>query len=184
MRSYQKQRPHLQIAANEMKPATICLQESCLKPNLDASSPQYHYPPLRCDRTEAKPGGVAMFIHQSFPHIGMEYNRDFEQVAAKVFINQKPINIANVYLPPCITTAEVKVLLAYLETIIPATFILTLDLNAHHTDWWSPQSKLIERGNITKMDQRKRNHTAIQWRTNMDVLLRDIHTYSFNPLFT
>ena len=65
MRGYQHQRPYLQNAIDTIKPLVICLQETHLKPEKDASLPQFHYPPLRADRLSGKCGGAAIFIHES-----------------------------------------------------------------------------------------------------------------------
>ena len=100
MRSYQYQRPYLQSPIDQIKPIVICLQETHLKPEKDASLPNYHYPPLRAHRLDSKGGGVAIFIHKSIQYIPLKVDTNLELVAAKVFINQKPIDIANAYFPP------------------------------------------------------------------------------------
>ena len=148
MRSYQYQRPYLQSAMDQIKSVAFCLQETHLKPGKDASLPNYHYPPLRADRLDSKGGGVAIFIHKSIQYIPLKVDTNLELVAAKVFINQKPIDIANAYFPPQMTTDEIEEALDIFKANLTSPFIITFDSNAHHTDWGSPEHNIDNKGKI------------------------------------
>ena len=93
LRGYHAQRPHLQKLIDNTNPSIICLHETHLKPQNDASLSKYHYPPVRHDRLDRRGGGTAIFIKNTIPHIPIDHNIDLELAAAKIFINNKTITI-------------------------------------------------------------------------------------------
>ena len=147
MRGYHSQRPHLQNTIDELNPHIICLQETHLKKQNTTSLTKYHFPPMRKDRTNKKGGGIAIFIHNSIPFIPIKIDTEAEILGTYIILNNKKITLLNAYFPPDIDIDKIRTYINEIKNLITGPFILTMDSNAHHTQWGSavmdPRGKLI-----------------------------------------
>ena len=148
IRSYNSNRPYLQKCIDILNPSIICLQETNLKPTNNISLPNFHYPPIRHDRDEQRGGGTAIFIKSELPYLKINHIIELELTAAKVFTNDKHINIFCLYLPPTLNNTIIKTEIEKLKQQMVAPFILCMDANAHHPYWGSSEEKTDTRGNM------------------------------------
>ena len=148
IRSYNTGRPYLQKCIDILNPSIICLQETNINPANDISLSQFHYPPVRYDRDDQRGGGTAIFIKNNLQYIDINHDINLEITMAKVFINNKNINIISLYLPPSLDNNVIKIELEKLKEHMADPFILCMDANAHHPYWGSTEQKTDTRGNI------------------------------------
>ena len=145
VRGYRPQRPYIQHAIDIIKPQIICIQETHLKPNQTASFTNFNAS-YRKDREKRKGGGVAIFVKNTINSVPIKIDTDLEITAALIFWNSQEITICNIYLPPDQTIQDVEKALEAAKNILGNKFIITIDTNAHHPDWGSPNSD--SRGNL------------------------------------
>ena len=148
IRSYNTGRPYLQKCIDILNPSIICLQETNINTANDISLSQFHYPPVRYDRDDQRGGGTAIFIKNNLQYIDINHDINLEITMAKVFINNKNINIISLYLPPSLDNNVIKIELEKLKEHMADPFILCMDANAHHPYWGSTEQKTDTRGNI------------------------------------
>ena len=83
-------------------------------------------------------GGVALYISDSLIHRAIQIDTELNAVAAEVIINDKPILVASVYIPPDRSSFDSIKLRAFLDKLLNKGPLLLLgDLNAHHQIWGS-----------------------------------------------
>ena len=148
IRGFYPQKPYLQKCIDISCPDVICLQETHLKTSNVPSLSNYHYPPIKRDREDRRGGGVMIFVKNTVPYLNIDIETEIEIVLTKVFIEDKPITIGNIYLPPDMSNLYVKEQLEKIISELEAPFLLTFDANAHHYSWGSTVENSDTRGNI------------------------------------
>ena len=94
-------------------------------------------------------GGVALYIADSLIHRKISIDTDLNAVVAEVILNNKPILVASVYIPPDRSSFDSESLRSFLEQSMRNGPLLLLgDLNAHHQLWGndgnSPRGRALE----------------------------------------
>ena len=137
---FRAQRPHLQTALDNFHPQVIALQETHLKQHQHSHLRSYH--PLRCDRQNRPGGGVALFIHNTVPHIPIPLSLQIplEAVAARCFFDNQQVTLCSLYIPPDFDNDTLHQALTSLVHHLPPPVVITTDANAHHQTWGSPTS--------------------------------------------
>ena len=148
MKGFYSQKPYLQKLIDTLSPDVICLQETHLKPKNTPYLAKYHYPPVKKDREDRRGGGVMIYIKKSIQYVNFPINTELELIAAKVFIDNRPIIISNLYLPPDLSNVYIKDELPKMFAAFNSSFIMNLDSNAHHSMWGSPIDNTDSRGSI------------------------------------
>ena len=96
------------------------------------------YSMIRKDRTvEDGGGGVGLLIQEDIAYEPVDLKTELEVVAAKVWLNKKPVIVASVYLPPDIVNANIEQYLTLTTNQFGVPYILAGDYNAHHVSWGS-----------------------------------------------
>ena len=81
-------------------------------------------------------GGVALYISDSLIHRAVPIDTEINAVAAEVIINNKPILIASVYIPPDRHSFHSENLRTLINKLLRGGPLLLMgDLNAHHQLW-------------------------------------------------
>ena len=81
-------------------------------------------------------GGVALYISDSLIHRAVPIDTEINAVAAEVIINNKPILIASVYIPPDRHSFHSENLRTLINKLLRRGPLLLMgDLNAHHQLW-------------------------------------------------
>ena len=140
LRNFSTHRPYLQHLIDRTQPDIICLQETHLKDKQKSRLSNYQFPPLRKDRSNALGGGVAIFIKNSVPYTPVILNSELEVVACKIYINNSPITICSLYLPPDMTPTQIDPLLNKLIKDLQHPLLISADINSHHPLWGSPSA--------------------------------------------
>jgi hypothetical protein len=118
------------------------LQETKL--TLKSRTPVFqNYTLVRKDRSTGRGGGLAFLIHQSVRFTDLDVSsllpqndQVIELQGITVFMNNAPINIYNIYIPPASAHLGYSPDIKKLLEVDGDTFILG-DLNAHHFSWSS-----------------------------------------------
>ena len=123
-----------------------CIQESKLRPSSNFRDFP-HYTAIRRDRPGGGGGGgLITLVHSSVDYIPLPSDHLFpndtttEHLAITAFINQRPLNIFNIYIPP--TSSCPPRFTPQLDPLFQTqgdTLILG-DFNAHHPSWYSSTS--------------------------------------------
>jgi len=129
---------------NEKKPAVLAFQETFLGNDFNIRIPGYNVLSKKGHYNHRFHGGVALYIHSSYPYSEIQIVSPIQVVAAKIRIHpSKVVTIASIYISgkhPFVESQFNDVI-----NTLPRPFILMGDLNAHHSIW----------GNVT-IDRRGR----------------------------
>lgn len=121
------------IVESEVKPDTICIQETWLRPHLDFIIPGYES--VRFDRGGNQGGGCATFVRNGIPFRRIETTTEIECVIIKIYKSDGHLVVINLY-NPCKSLS-----LETLEGIISRQGnrkeIWCGDFNAHNSLWGS-----------------------------------------------
>ena len=91
--------------------------------------------------TLQRAGGVALYINDTLIHRSISIDSEMNAVAAEVILNNKPIIVASVYIPPNRSSFDSKHFHALLNQLLNKGPLLLLgDFNAHHQFWGSAQN--------------------------------------------
>ena len=148
MRGFFSQKPYLQKSIDTLDPDIICLQETHLKAKNVPSLSKFHFPPIKRDREDRRGGGVMILIKNTINYLKIDVETELEIVTTKVFIQNKPLIICNIYLPPDLSNVYINDQMSKVIADFDAPFLITMDANAHHPSWGSPIDNTDTRGNI------------------------------------
>jgi len=139
VRGYFARLPFLQQILNDTSPDILCLQETFLRPCKTLKLSNFHNPPSRKDRTNREGGGVSVHIRNGIPHILADIDSELEVCAEKVFLPEKTLFIASLYLPPNLSNNDLTNQLDDLLRQTQQPVIICMDANAHHFSWGSEE---------------------------------------------
>ncbi len=138
----------LKIIADEQKPSMIALTETWLNEAIQISEVSIEgYQMFRCDRSQRRGGGVALYVANEFSCFQREIAdvalQRFELMSCTIKIRQLPaLNVCVVYRPPCSSENDDVELLRSLKAISKLDNLLLLgDFNAPGIDWISHEVK-------------------------------------------
>ena len=140
VRSFNKNKPFILKLISDEKPNIICLQETNCKPNKQIKLPGFNIA-SRFDRPDGvRGGGVSIFTARNLPTVDFPLSTPLEACATKIFINDNPLVIISLYLPPILNNLNISTELTNLICNINYPFILCTDGNGHHPLWGSDSS--------------------------------------------
>ena len=145
VRGFYPQRPFLLHAIDTIYPHILCMQETHLKQQHNATLPSFQQP-IRVDRLDQQGGGVAVFVKQGLPFTKIDLTTNLEAVALIIHYPNRTITICSLYIPPNYSNINLHTELNSLIKQLPHPLVLCTDANAHHEIWGSPISD--GRGNI------------------------------------
>ena len=125
----------LQAVISQHSPLAVCLQETKLLPDSPCSIKGYSVFRKDVPTTTVAHGGVLLAVHHSIPSQQLKLRASLQAVAARVFLNHRPITICSLYLPPGGSLPRAD--LDQLATELPDPKLILGDFNAHHTLWGS-----------------------------------------------
>ena len=129
----------------------LCLSETWLSPSYAKNGSSLldlpgFQPPVRCDRTQRRGGGVAIYVRRGLPITCMPINSQLEAVCLKIHINQRKfIYVVSLYRPPkgpLSSSDFVHCLQSSLDSLPKSSttpICLVGDFNAKHSTWWDGQ---------------------------------------------
>jgi hypothetical protein len=180
---------------DDMNIDIICLSETWLKPNiLDDDIDINGYKFRRNDRTEARSGGVGMYINDSIPNRrAIEFELpDLEVIWVEIVMGLKKVLIGAGYRPPKQSVNEVDTFISLLQDSLdmiylrkPESIILLGDFNDTCTDWEAEHKnsdlglKLYDLVNINDLHQtvREPTHISTTYANVLDILITDSPGY-------
>ena len=119
---------------NIYKPAVLCLQESHLKTNQKFDLQGYKTFSITPQHNITAHGGVITAVRNSTHTIPIQLSSNIQAIAIQVYLQQQPVAICNIYLPPDSTTTGED--LDSLISKLPKPYIL-VGFNAHNNLWVS-----------------------------------------------
>ena len=124
IRSFSKNKPFILKLLSDQKPNIICLQETNIKSSKPLKLPGF-YTSSRFDRPDGvKGGGVAILVARDLPMVAFPLSTPLEALATKIFINDSPLVIISLYLPPVINNLDLLHELKQLTINIDCPFII------------------------------------------------------------
>lgn len=137
----------LKLLVNNLKPSIICLQETNLKTNHNATVNNYQgYFKERQTNPNRASGGVAILVKNNIKSSPIPINSELEVIATRIQLHHE-ITICNIYLPDSIIFSYQQI--TNIIKQLPSPYILVGDFNSRNTNWGcnhtDPRGKIIEK---------------------------------------
>ncbi|KAE9522075.1 hypothetical protein AGLY_017519 [Aphis glycines] len=137
----------LKLLVNNLKPSIICLQETNLKPNHNATMKNYQgYFKERQTNPNRASGGVAILVKNNIKSSPIPIISELEVIATKIQLHQE-ITICNIYLPDSMVFSYQQIINIIKQ--LPSPYIMVGDFNSRNTNWGcnhtDPRGKIIEK---------------------------------------
>jgi len=137
----------LKLLVNNLKPSIICLQETNLKPNHNATLKNYlGYFRERQTNPNRASGGVAILVKNNIKSSPIPINSELEVIATRIQLHHE-ITICNIYLPDSIIFSYQQIINIIKQ--LPSPYIMVGDFNSRNTNWGcnhtDPRGKIIEK---------------------------------------
>lgn len=127
----------------------LCVTETWLSPTVKEGATLINLngflPPLRCDRTHKRGGGVAIYVRKGLNAIRKDLNVNLEAICLEIKLSRKKnVFVIAVYRPPNENlSAFIYNMDLVLEEVVSANGSITCvvgDFNAKSCNWWNGQS--------------------------------------------
>ena len=144
------------------KPCAISIQETFYSNDFLARLSGYHGLCKQGHFNHRFHGGVALYLHNSYPYQEIRIDSPYQVVAAKISLkSHTSLCIASIYISP--RTNLDKEEMNNIIRQLPRPFIITGDFNAHHTDWGNRTTD--RKGNIVHEMITENNLNILNGRT-------------------
>ena len=142
-RGLRSNREDIELLISKYSPATICLQETLLKPNQTQTFRHYsaYYKNGICGH-----GGVCILVKNNFIHSQVQFQADLQAVAVCITINNKTYTVASVYVPPSETLNELT--FNRMINSFSSRYLILGDFNGHSHLWGANQEN--EHGKVVE----------------------------------